>query len=87
MLITFGAVDQSYEVTEVGVMRLGRVPKSELGPGEVGYVIAAIKDLSHTRVGDTILDAADPATELLEGYKEVHSMVFAGLYPTNGDDY
>ena len=87
MLITFGAVDQSYEVTEVGVMRLGRIPRSELGPGEVGYVIASIKDVSHTRVGDTILDVAEPATELLEGYKDVHSMVFAGLYPTDGDDY
>ena len=87
MMITFGAVDQSYEVTEVGVMRLGRIPRPELGPGEVGYVIAAIKDVSHTRVGDTILNAADPTTELLEGYKDVHSMVFAGLYPTDGDDY
>ena len=87
MLITFGAVDQSYEVTEVGVMRLGRIPRSELGPGEVGYVIASIKDVSHTRVGDTILDVAEPATELLEGYKDVHSMVFAGLYPTDGDDH
>ena len=81
MSITFGAVDHHYEVTEVGVMRLGRVPQPELGPGEVGYVLATIKDVSHTRVGDTILDAADPATELLKGYKDVHSMVFAGLYP------
>ena len=87
MSITFGAVDHRYEVTEVGVMRLGRVPRPELGPGEVGYVIASIKDVSHTRVGDTILDSANKATELLEGYKEVHSMVFAGLYPTDGDDY
>ncbi len=87
MSITFGSVDHSYEVTEVGVMRLGRVPQPELGPGEVGYVIATIKDVSHTRVGDTILDAADKATKLLKGYKAVHSMVFAGLYPTDGDDY
>ena len=87
MMITFGAIDHSYEVTEVGVMRLGRIPRPELGPGEVGYVIAAIKEVSHTRVGDTILDSANPATELLKGYKDVHSMVFAGLYPTDGDDY
>ena len=87
MSITFGAVDYSYEVTEVGVMRLGRVPQSELGPGEVGYVIASIKDVSHTRVGDTILDATEKATELLQGYRDVQSMVFAGLYPTDGDDY
>ena len=87
MSITFGAVDQSYEVTEVGFMRLGRVPRPELTPGEVGYVIAAIKDVAHTRVGDTVLDANNEASELLEGYQDVHSMVFAGLYPTDADDY
>ena len=87
MSITFGAVDRRYEVTEVGYMRLGRVPQPALAPGEVGYVIAAIKDVAHTRVGDTILDADNKAEELLEGYKDVHSMVFAGLYPTDADDY
>ncbi len=87
MSITFGAVDQRYEVTEVGFLRLGRVPQPELTPGEVGYVIAAIKVVEHTRVGDTILDADNKAEELLEGYKDVHSMVFAGLYPTDADDY
>lgn len=87
MSITFGAVDARYEVTEVGFMRLGRVKRPEIGPGEVGYVIATIKDVSHTQVGDTILDADRKAVELLEGYKEAHSMVFAGLYPTDADDY
>ena len=87
MSITFGAVDQRYEVTEVGFMRLGRVPQPELTPGEVGYVIAAIKVVAHTRVGDTILDAHNTAEELLEGYKDVRSMVFAGLYPTDAHDY
>jgi GTP-binding protein LepA len=85
--ITFGNVDASYEVTEVGVMRLGRVPQPELTPGEVGYVVAAIKEVSHTRVGDTILDAQNRSEELLPGYKEVRPMVFAGLYPTDADDY
>ena len=87
MSITFGAVTQRYEVTEVGFMRLGRVRRPELSPGDVGYVIAAIKDVGHTRVGDTVLDADNKAAELLEGYKDVHSMVFAGLYPTDADDY
>ncbi len=87
MSITLGAVDQRYEVTEVGFMRLGRVPQPELTPGEVGYVIAAIKVVAHTRVGDTILDAHNTAEALLEGYKDVHSMVFAGLYPTDAHDY
>ncbi len=85
--ITFGAVDAQYEVTEVGFSRLGRVRQPELGPGEVGYVVAAIKAVEDTRVGDTILDAARPSDDLLPGYQEVRPMVFAGLYPTNSDQY
>ncbi len=87
MNITFGNVDATYEVTEVGYLRLGRMPQKELTPGEVGYVVAGIKEVSHTRVGDTILDAADRASELLPGYQEARSLVFAGLYPTDADDY
>ncbi len=87
MEITFGAVTDRYEVTEVGFLRLGRVPQPELLPGEVGYVAAAIKAVSHTRVGDTVLDADNRAENLLAGYQEVHPMVFAGLYPTDTDDY
>jgi GTP-binding protein LepA len=87
MSITFGNVEAKYEVTEVGCLRLGRIPLPELGPGEVGYMVAAIKEVSHTRVGDTILDANNRATGLLAGYQEVRPMVFAGLYPTDTDDY
>ncbi len=87
MRITFGAVDATYEVTEVGYYRLGRFPVPALEPGEVGYVVAAVKDVAHTRVGDTILDADNPAPELLAGYQEVRPMVFAGLYPTDSDQY
>jgi GTP-binding protein LepA len=87
MHITFGNVTVEYEVTEVGFMRLGRVPQPRLGPGEVGYVVAAVKEVSHTRVGDTILDAANRAATLLPGYQEARPMVFAGLYPTSTDDY
>ncbi len=87
MRITFGAVEAVYEVDEVGYLRLGRVPQPRLGPGEVGYLVAGIKAVSHTRVGDTVLDADRRATELLPGYREVQPMVFAGLYPTDSDDY
>ncbi|HIN77643.1 MAG TPA: elongation factor 4 [Gemmatimonadetes bacterium] len=87
MRITFGKVDASYEVTEVGSMRLGRVPGKTLTPGEVGYVVATIKAVGDTRVGDTILDADNPSRELLPGYQEARPMVFAGLYPTDTDDY
>ena len=87
MQITFGNVDQEYDVTEVGYMRLGRKPQKQLTPGEVGYVVAAIKEVGDTRVGDTILDARNKAKQLLPGYQEARPMVFAGLYPTSSDDY
>ncbi|HIF20338.1 MAG TPA: elongation factor 4 [Gemmatimonadetes bacterium] len=85
--ITFGTVDAKYDVTEVGSLRLGREPRPELTPGQVGYVVATIKAVADTRVGDTILDADDRADQLLQGYKEARPMVFAGLYPTDADDY
>jgi len=87
MRVAFGAHGETYDVTEVGFQRIQRVPQAELGPGDVGYLVAAIKEVAHTRVGDTILDAQNRAQELLEGYQEVRPMVFAGLYPTNSDDY
>ena len=87
MTIRFGAVEAEYEVTEVGYMRLGRVKQEELGPGEVGYAVAAIKEVGHTRPGDTMFDAENPPDQLLPGYQEVRPMVFAGLYPTDSDDY
>ncbi len=87
MSITFGAVDSCYEVTEVGHLRLGRIPSKSVGPGEVGYLVAAIKAVADTRVGDTVLDAANPAAELLPGYQDAKPMVFAGLYPSDADDY
>ncbi|HEX6938549.1 MAG TPA: translation elongation factor 4 [Longimicrobiales bacterium] len=87
MRIAFGANDSVYEVDEVGYMRLGRFPADALGPGEVGYLAAAIKRVTDTRVGDTILDADRRAPELLPGYREVKPMVFSGLYPTDSDQY
>ncbi len=87
MEICFGAHDEIYEVAEVGYQQIARVPQDELGPGDVGYLTAAIKDVSHTRVGDTIFDAEEGVSELLPGYQEVRPMVFAGLYPTDSDDF
>ncbi|MFO7894329.1 MAG: translation elongation factor 4 [Longimicrobiales bacterium] len=87
MNIAFGASEVEYEVDEVGFMRMGRVKQKELRPGDVGYVIAAIKRVSETRVGDTVLDVENRAKELLPGYQDVKPMVFSGLYPTDADDY
>ncbi|MFW6201991.1 MAG: translation elongation factor 4, partial [Gemmatimonadota bacterium] len=87
MNITFGATDKVFEVSEVGYMRLGRSPQEELGPGDVGYLTASIKEVGDTKVGDTILDADDRAEELLPGYQDVKPMVFSGLYPTDSDQF
>jgi GTP-binding protein LepA len=87
MRITFGANDAVYPVDEVGYQRLGRFKIKELRPGEVGYVLAGIKRVGDTKVGDTILDADNRATELLPGYREVKPMVFAGLYPSEANQY
>jgi GTP-binding protein LepA len=88
MHISFGAAPEAvYEVDEVGYTRLGRFPQQQLGPGEVGYVLAGIKQISDTKVGDTIIDAANRAEQLLVGYREVKPMVFAGVYPTEANQY
>ncbi len=76
-----------YEVAEVGYLQLGQRRTDVLEAGEVGYVVANIKEVGETRVGDTVLDAAHPAAEMLPGYREVHSMVFAGIYPTDANRY
>ena len=87
MKIAFGSNDNTYPVDEVGYLQLGRYPLKELRPGEVGYVIAGIKRVQDTRSGDTILDAGNRAAELLPGYQEVKPMVFAGIYPTDAEQY
>ena len=85
--ITFGASESVYEVDEVGYNQLRQVPSDELGPGEVGYVVASVRSVSETRAGDTIFDAENHATEALPGYQAVRSFVFAGLYPTDTTQY
>ena len=85
--ITFGASESVYEVDEVGYNQLRQVPTDQLGPGEVGYVVASVRSVSETRAGDTIFDAENHAKEALPGYKAVRSFVFAGLYPTDTTQY
>jgi GTP-binding protein LepA len=87
MKITFGASDSVYEVDEVGYNQLRQVKTDQLGPGEVGYVVANLRSVSETRAGDTVFDATNRAAEALPGYREVRSFVFAGLYPTDTTQY
>jgi len=85
--ITFGASESVYEVDEVGYNQLRQVRTDSLGPGEVGYVVASVRSVSETRAGDTIFDANNRAAEPLPGYQEVRSFVFAGMYPTDTQQY
>jgi GTP-binding protein LepA len=77
----------SFEAEEIGVMSPGRQPVESLGAGQVGYVITGLKDVSRLRVGDTLTSRRRPAAEPLSGYKDVKPMVFAGIFPTDSDEY
>ncbi len=76
-----------HEAIEVGVRRPDNTPVDALGPGEVGYLIAGIKDVGEARSGETVTDHARPAAEPLDGYREPKPMVFCGLYPVDGDEF
>ena len=75
------------EADEIGVWRPQPTPVDELGPGEVGYLIAGMKNVAEARSGETVTTARDGATEPLAGYQEPKSMVFCGLYPIDGDEF
>ena len=88
MSITFGAHNADpYHVDEVGYLQLGHKPTERLEAGEVGYFVANIRGVRDTRPGDTVLDAEHRDAPLLPGYRDIQSMVFAGLYPTNAEQY
>jgi GTP-binding protein LepA len=88
MKIAFGAhKDDIYEVDEVGYLQLGHKPTEQLEAGEVGYVVANVRGVRETRPGDTVLDADHRDVPLLPGYRDIMSMVFAGLYPTNAEQF
>ncbi|MFM7062008.1 MAG: translation elongation factor 4 [Actinomycetes bacterium] len=76
-----------HDAIEVGVRRPDNTPVAALGPGEVGYLIAGIKDVGEARSGETVTDHARPAAAPLDGYREPKPMVFCGLYPVDGDEF
>lgn len=82
----FGS-DERFEVLEVGCYSPRPTSLEELRPGEVGYIVAGLKDIEALRVGDTVTRADDPAEEPLPGYTRVPPTVFCGLYPTDPDDF
>jgi len=88
MRIAFGSHDEDgYDVDEVGYLQLGQRATEVLEAGEVGYIVANLRNVRDCRVGDTVLDAEHRGATHLPGYRDIKSMVFAGLYPTNAEAY
>lgn len=82
------ATEKEFDVVEVGIFGPGRfLPTDELRAGMVGYLTASIKNVSDTRVGDTVTEAARPTEEALPGYKKVNPMVYCGVFPVDGAKY
>ncbi|WP_437663920.1 translation elongation factor 4 [Sorangium sp. So ce1182] len=85
--VRFMATGRDYELTEMGVFTPHATAITELGPGEVGFLVGNIKSVVDTKIGDTVTDAVHPATTPLPGFKEVKPMVFAGIFPTDSAQY
>ncbi len=77
---------ENHEIEEIGIRTPEMIRVAQLGPGEVGYIVAGIKDVGGARSGETITDAARPAAKPLDGYLDPKPMVFCGIYPIDGDD-
>jgi GTP-binding protein LepA len=85
--LRFMQAGATHDIEEIGIRTPVPVPVASLGPGEVGYLIAGIKDVGEARSGETITSASRPAPAPLEGYHDPKPMVFCGLYPIEGDDF
>ena len=86
-MILLMSMGRRFEVTSIGCFSPHPTEIEELGPGEVGFVSAAIKSVDETRVGDTLTHAARPAPEALPGFQRVKPMVYAGVFPTDAAAY
>ena len=85
--IKFMATDNEYFADEVGTLKLEQVVRKSVKAGDVGYLITGIKTAKEVKVGDTITDAVNPTTEIIDGFEDVKPMVFAGIYPVDTEDY
>jgi len=85
--VLFFSNGKEFEAEEVGILKMNRVRTKTLAAGEVGYLIAGIKDVHDTKVGDTVMDAKNPYDTPLPGYKEVKPMVYSGLYPAISEEF
>ena len=86
-LVKFFATKHEYDADEIGILKMDRVPKDVLSAGDVGYLITGIKTSTEVKVGDTITHVDNPCETAIEGFQEVKPMLFAGIYPTEADQY
>jgi GTP-binding protein LepA len=87
MTTQYFAKPGGHEITEVGILKMNKIPVKRLSAGDVGYIVTNIKNVSEVSVGDTLTVKSDPATEPLPGYQPVKPMVFSGMYPIDSQDY
>ncbi len=87
MTVRMMSSGKEFEVGEVGMLRLGLVPVPDLPAGSVGYFLGSIKQVSDTKIGDTVTNAEHPADKPLPGFKNVKPLVFSGLFPSTGSQY
>lgn len=85
--VRFVNTGKEYDADEIGVLKLDMQPRGTISAGNVGYIISGIKTSTEVRVGDTITHVARPCDKAIEGFEEVKSMVFAGVYPIEAEDY
>ena len=87
MTTQYFAKPGGHEITEVGILKMNKIPVERLSAGDVGYIVINIKNVSEVSVGDTLTVKSDPAAEPLPGYQPVKPMVFSGMYPIDSQDY
>ena len=85
--VKFFSTGKEYDVEEIGILKMKMIPTSEIGCGDVGYVITGIKSAVEVKVGDTITKTENPCTKAIAGFEEVKPMVFAGMYPVQADKF
>jgi len=85
--IKFFVNDKQFLAEEVGILRIARIRTKELSAGNVGYLIAGVKDVHDTKVGDTVTHVRNGSNVPLHGYKDIKPMVYSGLYPSDSDDF
>jgi GTP-binding protein LepA len=85
--VKFMGTGEDYFADEIGILKMRPVPKNQVTAGDVGYIVASIKEAKEVKVGDTITHVENPCTEAIRGFEDVKPMVFAGLYPVDTDEY